>query len=211
LETLAGLYGSLDSKKYCEKKNGRYVSKILRGEIGTTSERNKDFVARNLIAHQLLPKIDSYGCSTAEEIAYGSTRNFDPAWPKKSNAPVPRNLAESAMLEVKSRNEYYAAIDFYIKRHPALLENALQAISRLLHNIYAPNFYILDSDDEVDPDRWDLLPSLYLDLFDILERLRDSQLFAPVRPPALSIDLRRNRVARYQHPFQDDCSDQSAP
>jgi hypothetical protein len=187
------LHGSPGSSKDSQKKNGRYVSKILRGEIGTTSERSKDWIARNLIAQKLLPIIETYGCSTAEEIAYGSTRNFDHAWPNEPNKPIPAAVSESAMTEVKSRTEYYERVDYYIKRHSTLLTNALDAISQLLHNTSSPNFYLLDSKDDVDPNNWEELPALYIDLFSMLERLRDCRLFAPVRPPALTIDLVRKR------------------
>ncbi len=191
LETNVGLHGSPYHSKGTPKKNGRYASKVLRKEAGTTSERNKDLAARNLIAQGWLPKITTYGCSDIEELAYGTTRNFDDRWPRDPNKPIPLQLMAAAKQEVQCRESFYASKDKKIKLHPVLLKKLRTALCKFIHNANALHGFVVDSTPDIDLVDGQDIPALMIALFDLDERLSDCNLFVPVKPPAISIDLSR--------------------
>jgi hypothetical protein len=191
LETYLGLHGSPDHSKGAIKKNGCHVSKVMRKEAGASPERNKDLVARNLIAQGWLPQITTYGCPASVEISYGTARNFDRRWPNRPDKPIPQPLMALARKEVEIREQYYESVDKKIKRHQVVLKKLRVAICEVLYNTNALRGFIVDSTADLDLDDYDDIPTLMLLLFELDERLSVCDLIVPPKPPAISIDLVR--------------------
>jgi hypothetical protein len=209
LETQAGLLGSPAPKKAGNQKNGRYCSKIKRGEVGATSEQNKDRISRNFRAQGLIPEISSENWSLAAEINFGTTRNFDKRWPSDPSRRADESLIASANEEVLLRVRYQKNIDQGIKKFIRQKARAIRELDKLLDLPYTTGILPADSQDEVEKFNGNP-PALTSDLYDIFDRLCDCKQIAPVCPPASHLrylhEKAQGKFIFYEDPsqFEDD-------
>jgi hypothetical protein len=209
LETQAGLLGSPAPKKAGNQKNGRYCSKIIRGEVGATSEQNKDRISRAFRAKGFIPEVSPENWSLAAEISFGTIRNFDERWPSDPSQPADKCLIASANEEVLLRVNYQKSIDQGIKKLIKQKARAIREIEKLLDLQYRTGILIADSQDDEEKFNGNL-PSLTNDLYDIFDRLYDCKSIALVCPPASHLrylhEKAQGKLIFYEDPsqFEDD-------
>jgi hypothetical protein len=209
LETQAGLLGSPAPKKGGNQKNGRYSSKIIRGQIGATSELKKDRIARAFIAQGFIPEISQENWSLAAEINRGTTRNFDRKWPSDPSQPAEQSLIAAANDEIMRRVNYQNNTDQGIKKVIKQTARAIRELEKLLDIQYRAAIQIADSQEDVD--KFDGgLTSLSYEIHDWVERLRESKQIVEVCPPASHLrylyEKAQGRLIFYEGPsqFEDD-------